>query len=497
MLTSILTSLHCSLPVLVPGSSLPSPKLQITTLPNGFRVVSQETYSQVATFAVFLDAGSMYEVGDEVGACHFIESTAFRATQNRSGDDILATCQKHGITTAAVFNREVLMYKVDTLRTSVAPALDLLADAVINPRFDDAIVDEARQVIAYQRDETLSQPQLLVSEHLYTAAYGQSTPLGRKEKASDDAITSMRPDILTSYHRKYLYAPRMVLSAVGVDHGTAVETAKRAFGHLPSTPTIPGAVIGRPVSPYLGGDVRSSPDWSAVPATAASAATSHKTEYTHVMLAFPTCGWSHDDVVPVCVVDTLLGGGSSFSAGGPGKGMYSRLYREVLNAFAWVESANAFSTQLYDQGLVGVYGAAPPQHALDLSTLMCSHLARLCEQPVREEELRRARNQLASSVLMNLETRGLLAEDIGRQILSHGKRLEVDELCRRIQAVKQADIMRVMRSALQHPPSFAAVGDVSALPEYSAFRDFFASAGAQYKTEATQGSAFVSTSYMR
>ena len=55
------------------------------------------------------------------------------------------------------------------------------------------------------------------------------------------------------------------------------------------------------------------------------------------------CNRRDDDVVPVCVVDTLLGGGSSFSAGGPGKGMYSRLYREVLNAYAWVESANAFS----------------------------------------------------------------------------------------------------------------------------------------------------------
>jgi hypothetical protein len=53
-------------------------------------------------------------------------------------------------------------------------------------------------------------------------------------------------------------------------------------------------------------------------------------------------------------VDTLLGGGSSFSAGGPGKGMYSRLYREVLNSFAWAETANAYSVQLYGAGLLGV-----------------------------------------------------------------------------------------------------------------------------------------------
>ena len=30
-----------------------------------------------------------------------------------------------------------------------------------------------------------------------------------------------------------------------------------------------------------------------------------------------------------CVLNTLMGGGGSFSAGGPGKGMYTRLYLQV------------------------------------------------------------------------------------------------------------------------------------------------------------------------
>jgi processing peptidase subunit alpha len=228
----------------------------------------------------------------------------------------------------------------------------------------------------------------------------------------------------------------------------------------------------RPASAYTGGDVRSSPDWNSQPATIAAATA--KTDFSHVILAFPTVGWSDDDVVPVCVVDTLLGGGASFSAGGPGKGMYSRLYREVLNAHAWVESANAFSAQLYDSGLVGIYGSAAPEHAGGLTQIMMAHLLRLTEEPVRATELARARNQLAGSVMMNLETRGLLCEDIGRQILSHGKRMPPTELLRRIQAVTPQDITRVMRKALSAAPSFAAVGDLSELPEYRIIRDIFA-----------------------
>lgn len=35
--------------------------------------------------------------------------------------------------------------------------------------------------------------------------------------------------------------------------------------------------------------------------------------------------------IPACVLNIMMGGGGSFSAGGPGKGMYSRLYTNVLN----------------------------------------------------------------------------------------------------------------------------------------------------------------------
>ena len=41
------------------------------------------------------------------------------------------------------------------------------------------------------------------------------------------------------------------------------------------------------------------------------------------------------------MLQNLLGGGNSFSAGGPGKGMYSRLYREVLNRFHDVETVSS------------------------------------------------------------------------------------------------------------------------------------------------------------
>lgn len=126
---------------------------------------------------------------------------------------------------------------------------------------------------------------------------------------------------------------------------------------------------------------------------------------------------------------------------------------------------------------MGIYGSAPPEHCGALVRIAANHLSRLVDVPVKPIELSRARNQLASSVLMNLETRGLLAEDIGRQVLSHGKRLDPALLIQRIQAVSTDDVARVIRAALAHPPAFAAVGDCSSLPPYAELAGYFGAGG--------------------
>jgi processing peptidase subunit alpha len=478
------------LPQLSPGNTLPTPSLSVCHLPSGLTVASHETYSQVSTLALFIEAGSMFERPEEVGSCHFLEATAFKATEGLSGEEVQHYTQRYGMTTGSVFNREVLMFKVDALRGNLREALHLLGEAALRPRLGEEDMAEAKQTIAYQRDEDSAQPSIIVAENLWKAAYGGDSPLGRPEKCPPSRVPEVTAGALKAFIKRNFVAPRMVLAGVGVQQGelmaalagtplsalassnssssSSASSSSSSSSSYSSSSSSSSSSIVRPTSLYQGGEVRVSPDWASLPPTIA--AMTAKTQFTHVMLAFPTVGWKSDSVVPVCVTDTLLGGGSSFSAGGPGKGMYSRLYREALNAYPWMESANAFSNQLYDCGLMGIYGSAPPEHAGDLVRVMCSHMARLGESLVKDSELARARNQLASSVLMNLETRALLVEDIGRQILSHKKRLPPEVLTARIQATTALDIKAVMREAMAHPPSLSAVGDLSMVPEYAEFK---------------------------
>lgn len=420
--------------------SSPPTALRVTALPSGLRVVSLDLYTSLPLLALFADAGSSRETGDaQVGISGVLQP-------------LLTT--PHCTSTAA---RDAFSLQVGGA-TSTSTAVDTLATVLLSSTWSELELQRAHNACVYAQSESVASPAVQVGQALSAAAYGPTSTYGRPELRVRHAPPTLAQ--VVKFMGDNFKSESTVIAAVGVQHEELVERVAHAFQRLER-----GSNGPRPTSTYVGGEVRLEHEYSGG-ASVARGAARDDLNLTHMSVGLHVSGWSHDDVVPVAVVDTLLGGGSSFSAGGPGKGMYSRLYREVLNSASWVEACSAFSTQLYDSGLLGIYGAAPPAYAGTLMNMMCSHLKRVAETPVKPHELARARNQLASSIMMNLETRALLVEDIGRQVLSHGKRLDPVELLARIQAVTQDDLMRVVRKALAEPPSLSVVGDASTMPNY-------------------------------
>lgn len=56
-------------------------------------------------------------------------------------------------------------------------------------------------------------------------------------------------------------------------------------------------------------------------------------ELAHCVIGLESCSHKDEDFIAFCVLNMMMGGGGSFSAGGPGKGMYTRLYLNVLNRY--------------------------------------------------------------------------------------------------------------------------------------------------------------------
>jgi mitochondrial-processing peptidase subunit alpha len=173
---------------------------------------------------------------------------------------------------------------------------------------------------------------------------------------------------------------------------------------------------------------------------------------SHIHLAFEALPISSPDIYALATLQTLLGGGGSFSAGGPGKGMYSRLYTNVLNQHGWVESCVAFNHSYTDSGLFGISASCSPAQVAQMLEVMCRELQALTLETgftcLQTAEVNRAKNQLRSSLLMNLESRMVELEDLGRQVQVHGRKVGVKEMCRKIEELTIEDLRRVAKTVV-------------------------------------------------
>jgi len=172
-------------------------------------------------------------------------------------------------------------------------------------------------------------------------------------------------------------------------------------------------------------------------------------DLTYIHLAFEAVPIGSEDIYALATLQTLLGGGGSFSAGGPGKGMYSRLYTNVLNQHGWVESCVAFNHSYTDSGLFGISASCNPLRAWNMLEVICREMQNLTLESgfssLQTVEVNRAKNQLRSALLMNLESRMVELEDLGRQVQVYGRKVGVREMCAKIDALTAKDLKRVAR----------------------------------------------------
>ena len=165
-------------------------------------------------------------------------------------------------------------------------------------------------------------------------------PLGNFHYCPIEKISAINRPKLIEYRHVHFTADNCILAGAAVDHEIFVKFCEKKFGGLGNSGSLSRML---PASPFTGGLYVEQREL--------------KEEFVKCAVAFNVGGWRSPDFVSYCVLQQLLGGGSSFSAGGPGKGMYTRLYRELLNKYGWVESSEAFVNSHNEEGILGIDGA--------------------------------------------------------------------------------------------------------------------------------------------
>jgi len=442
------------------------PQFQQTVLPNKMRVATQNAPGHFASVGVFVDVGSRYESALTSGATHFLDRLAYKSTKTRTADDMMRSVDAMGGQVVSSASRESMMYQSSHFAQHTDKAVELLADAALNPTISEEEVEAQRDSSRWEQRELKAKPDLNLPEVLHDLAFGGET-LGRPLLAPEDRIDVLDSTTLHQFHRTWYRPDRMVLAAAGVPHDQLVALAEKHFGHLEHVPVPQPAILDADadVAPNLSSSRQpnttplastSTSPTSSVYKTLSRAASSylyppslfspsgeppgvpsfaelasrpatyqgghrfipdHKGDFSHVYLAFLGPHLRAPNIYAMATLQILLGGGGAFSAGGPGKGMFSRLYTNILNRHPQVEHCQSFQHIYSDATLFGLFATFVPGAGPGVVLAhLANQLGHILRTPVPPQELQRAKNQLMSALIMALESRAVEVEDLGRQV---------------------------------------------------------------------------------
>ncbi|VVB14592.1 unnamed protein product [Arabis nemorensis] len=415
---------------------LAAPETRVTTLPNGLCIATESNLSaKTATVGVWIDAGSRFESESTNGTAHFLEHMIFKGTERRTRSGLEEEIENIGGHLNAYTSREHTTFYAKVLDTNVNQALDVLADTLQKSEFKEASIEHERGVILREMQEVEGKTEEVVFDHLHATAF-QHTPLGRTILGPPQNIKSITRDDLQNYIKTHYTASRIVIAAAGaVKHEDIVEQVKKLFTKLSTDSTSTSQLVDKEPANFTGSE--SSPSWK------------------------------DPDCVSLMVMQTMLGSWNK-SVGG-GRHMGSELAQRVaINEIA--ESIKAFNTNYKDTGLFGIYAVAKPDCLEDLAYAIMYQVTKLAYR-VSEDDVTRAQNQLKSSFLCHLDGTTPVAEDIGRQLLTYGRRIPTAELFARIDAVDTGAVKRVANKYIYDKDiAISAIGPIQGLPDYNWFR---------------------------
>ncbi|RKP01748.1 hypothetical protein CXG81DRAFT_11623 [Caulochytrium protostelioides] len=419
---------------------------RMTKLPNGVRVASVDFPGHFVSAAAFVDAGTRHQLPEEAGVCHALDQMAFKSTRSRDAEAIGAQIAAMGSNIGANTSRESTLFQAAVFHKDLPTLVQLFGDCIRNPLFRDDELAEVKENMAWELNEMQFRPDVMLPEMLHQVAYapppsssaaGMATPQGLAQSllCHPEAVAAITPEMLHAFRARWYRPEQMVLAGVGMPHEQLVEQALAAFGDLPAATT---PLPSLPPTQYHGGyhyvnahALPKNPNPEVMP-------------LTHVYIGFEAPSLNDPDIFAVATLASLMGGGGSFSAGGPGKGMYTRLFTEVMNRHHWIENCHVVQFSYADSGIFGISAAVPPSRETHASILpvLCDQLVNMTTR-IGPDELHRAKNQLKSNILMSLESKLVEVEDLGRQIMAHGRRMSATQIGENIDALTAEDLKRV------------------------------------------------------
>lgn len=401
-------------------------------LGNGVTVVTETMpHLQSVALGVWVGAGARSERESEHGVSHLLEHMAFKGTRSRSARDIAEVIEAVGGEVNAATSVDQTTFYARLMHDDIALGLDVLGEILTESLFDPEELRREQHVILQEIGAALDTPDDMVFDLFQEAAYPDQ-PIGRSILGTAQSVSQFGPDDIRRFLSAQYRGPNLVIAAAGrLDHDDFVTAAEARFSAFSADPSSPS-----PKASYHGGESLHEKPLQEV----------------QILLGFEGPNVRSDGLYTGQLLSAILGGGMS-----------SRLFQNVREERGLCYSIYSFHCPFADTGLFGIHSATSQEDVKALMPILLDTIAGM-QDGVAPEELDRAKAQMRATLLMALESPVSRAGQLARQMLIHGRPLDLDEIVGRIDAVTGEDIAEMAGALVASPPTLAAVGPIAPLP---------------------------------
>jgi len=389
-----------------------------TVLPNGLLVLTESMPNvRSVSMGVWIASGSRDEPLALNGISHFVEHMVFKGTTTRNARQFAREVDSIGGNLDAFTGKENICFNIKFLDENIAPALDLLSDLVLHPTFTPEDIAREQGVILEEIKMDEDSPDYLVHE-TFTQNFWKGHALGRPTLGTVKSVSSFTQPVVFEFYASRFTPRNMVFSAAGnLDHDRFVAQVAEHFSGLAGNSDSP---LARP----------------AAPATFAEITLKRKKslEQVQLCLGVPAPPVNSPARYAVYLMNSMLGGGMS-----------SRLFQTIREDRGLAYSIYSETSPFRDTGALSIYAGTSADKITEVLRLTIEELRRLKEDPVAEAELRRAKDQLKSNIVLGLESPSSRMSNLARQEMYFGRFFTVDEITAEVEAVTAAEVQTLAR----------------------------------------------------
>jgi len=407
--------------LLISSGARAADRVVAATLDNGLRVLLiEDARSPIVSFQVWYRVGSRNEHRGATGIAHFLEHLMFKGTPSHGPKQFARLVEENGGQDNAFTSQDVTSYYVDIAADKLDLVIDLEADRMQNLLLDPKEINSEREVVIEERrTRTEDDPGGFLGEEVSSIAF-KAHPYGAPIIGWMDDIKRITPEEIRAFYKTYYVPNNAIVVAVGAFRADdALEKIKRRFGRIPRGKVPPPMLA---VEPVPNGERRVN--------------VKKQAELPIVYMAWHVPNYRSDDAIALEVLSTILSGGRA-----------SRLYRDlVYQRQLALEAGGDNSYFSIDPNLFWFWATPMPgQTPEKLEAELSAHMERLKTEPVTDEELARAKNQIEAAFVYQEDSVHQRASLLARFELTGGYAMK-DSFLGKIRAVTAADLQRVART---------------------------------------------------